>query len=398
MTVLCIACYFKGNEFIRACKQQGCRVLLITSQHLADEPWPRDHLDAIHYVPEEDEDWDLDNLIKGVSYLARTEAIDRIVPLDDYDLEKAAALREHLRVPGMGDTRVRYFRDKLAMRQQAQEAGIAVPAFVPVVNHEVLHAFTQQVPAPWVLKPRSAASAVGIKKIREAAQLWQLVEELGDEQSFYLLERFVPGDIYHVDSIVYDRQVLFARVHRYADPPMAVAHEGGVFATHSIEYGTDEEQALQHINREVIRAMGLLHGVSHTEFIQAHEDGRLYFLETSARVGGANIAEMLEASSGLNLWREWAKIEALPPGAAYTLPAVRDDHSGILLSLARQFHPDTSAYDDPEVVWRMEKDYHAGLIVASPSLDRVKELLASYTERFYHDFVAVQPLPDKPTS
>ena len=59
-------------------------------------------------------------------FLARTRLIDRIVPLDDYDVETAAALREHLRVPGMGDTTARYFRDKLAMRVQARDRGLQV--------------------------------------------------------------------------------------------------------------------------------------------------------------------------------------------------------------------------------------------------------------------------------
>ena len=60
----------------------------------------------------------------------------------------------------------------------------------------------ERVPAPWVLKPRSEASAIGIKKMHAPDEVWRTLEQLGDRQSFYLLERFVPGDIFHVDSIV----------------------------------------------------------------------------------------------------------------------------------------------------------------------------------------------------
>jgi len=74
-----------------------------------------------------------DEVIRGVSFLARTRLIDRIVALDDYDVWTAANLREHLRLPGMGDTSVRYFRDKLAMRVKAQQHGILVPDFVHVL-------------------------------------------------------------------------------------------------------------------------------------------------------------------------------------------------------------------------------------------------------------------------
>jgi hypothetical protein len=81
------------------------------------------------------------DVIYGVSFVARKEKIDRMVALDDFDVEKAAALREHLRVPGMGDTTARYFRDKLAMRLRATEMEIPVPEFIHVLNHNELNEF-----------------------------------------------------------------------------------------------------------------------------------------------------------------------------------------------------------------------------------------------------------------
>jgi biotin carboxylase len=397
MNVLCIATYFKGETFLEACHRLGHRVYLLTAEDLKDEPWPREHIEDIFYLPGDEDSWRREDLIAGVSYLARTIKFDRIVPLDDFDLEKAALLREHLRIPGMGDTRTRYFRDKLAMRTQARDHGIPVPAFVHVLNYDEIRRFARSVPAPWVLKPRSSASAAGIKKIHSEAQLWTEIEKLGDEQSFYLLEQFIPGDIYHVDAIVFGEEVVFARAHRYLDPPLQVAHEGGIFATANIPYDAPEETSLLQMNADVIRAMGLRAGVSHTEFIRAG-DGQLFFLETSARVGGAHIAEMLEASSGVNLWAEWARIETLPAGETYQLPPIRRDYSGVIISLARQEHPDLSGYTDPEIVWRLNKPFHAGLIVRSSSYDRVQSLLRSYIDRFYRDFFASVPAPEKPTS
>ena len=53
--------------------------------------------------------------------------------------------------------------------------------------------------------------------------------------------------------------------------------------------------------------------------------------------------------------------------------------------------PDLSDYNDPEVVWRMSKRYHAGLIISSPDAARVESMLESYAERFARDFLAVMP-------
>jgi biotin carboxylase len=395
LTILCIASYEKGQAFMREVKRQGCRVFLLTADKLREADWPRESLDDIFYMPDL---YKRQDVIHGVSYLARSEIIDRIVPLDDYDLEVAAALREHLRVPGMGDTTTRYFRDKLAMRVRAQNHGILVPDFVHVLNYDRLRHYMDHVPAPWVLKPRSEASAVGIKKIHNAQELWDALDLLGDRQSYYVLERFVPGDVYHVDSIIFNREVLMAQAHQYSQPPMSVVYEGGLFRSETVQRGSADEEALRAMNEKLVSTLGLVRGITHTEFIKGRDDGRFYFLETAARVGGANISDLVEAETGISLWEEWAKIEIAGEDGEYQLPPIRQDYAGILISLARQEYPDTSAYHDPEIVWRLNKRHHAGLVVASSEQNRVHELLDQYTARFYNDFFATQPAPTKPTS
>jgi hypothetical protein len=397
MTILCLASYEKGHEFLREAKRQGCAVLLLTSESLQGKAdWPSDSIDEIFYMPDQNHEWNRSDTVKAVSYLARTRVIDRIVALDDFDVELAASLREHLRIPGMGETTVRHFRDKLSMRMKAREAGINVPDFVHVLNYDALRRFMEKTPAPWVLKPRSLAGAIGIKKIHRAEELWPAIESLGDMQSHYLLEQFVPGDIFHVDCIVAEKQVVFAIASGYGRPPMEVSHGGGIFTTRILERESDDAMNLLAENRRVMSALGMVRGVSHTEFIKARSDGRIYFLETSARVGGAHIVELVEAATGLNLWAEWAKVEVAGAAGGYQPPPVNRDYAALLISLARQEHPDTSAYNDPEVVWRLVQDHHAGLIVKSPSAKRVRELLSAYEPRFTEDFYAYQPPRDKP--
>ena len=391
-TILCIASYEKGHEFLRQCKRQGWRVILLTSKSLQDKAnWPVESIDEIFYIADIKHLWDMKDVIYGVSYMARTEQIDRIVALDDYDVERAAALREHLRVPGVGDTGARYFRDKLAMRRAAAAAGIAVPKFVHILNYQRIAEYLNEVPPPYVLKPRLQAGAIGIKKVENPDELWGLIHELDDEQSFYVLEKYVPGQVHHVDSVIHQGKVLLGVAHQYAIPPMEVAHEGRVFSTRTMIRGTEDEEGLQKINQDLLRTVGLQNGVSHTEFIKSQEDGQFYFLETSARVGGAHIVELVEASTGLNLWAEWAKIETLTENEKYTLPSHRNDYGGLLVSLAKQEWPDLSGYDAPEVFWRLKKKHHAGVIIQSPNYERVTHLLHEYTERFYQDFFTSGP-------
>ena len=398
MNILCLASYEKGHEFLRQAKRQGCGVMLVTSLSLQGKAeWPAEAIDEIFYMPDQDHGWNRADTIKAVSYLARTRAIDRVVALDDFDVDMAASLREHLRLPGMGETTVRHFRDKLAMRMKARENGLNVPDFVHVLNHGALARFMENTPAPWVLKPRSMAGAIGIKKIHRAEELWPALELLGDMQSFYLLEQFVPGDIFHVDSIVSEKQVVFAIASGYGRPPMEVSHGGGIFTTSILERESDDALRLVAENERAMAALGMVRGVSHTEFIKARTDGRIHFLETSARVGGAHIVDLVEAATGLNLWAEWAKVEVAGEDGGYRPPVPNRDYAALLISLSRQQHPDTSAYNDAEIVWRMVQDHHAGLLLKSPSAARIRELLSAYEPRFTKDFYAYEPPRDKPS-
>jgi biotin carboxylase len=392
-TLLCLASYFKGEPFLEKAHELGCHLILITKEKLAEESWPMDSIDERYLMPELGQQPDI---TYAVSYLARERTLDRIIPLDDYDVETAAQLREHLRLPGMGTTRARYFRDKLAMRMAASAAGLAVPAFTPVFNYEQLHAFMEDVPPPWVLKPRSEAGAMGIKKVNHRDEVWHWLKELGDQQSFFLLEQYVPGEVFHTDGIMHDGDVVFAIASRYGQPPMDVAHGGGVFITRTLPREDEVGSELLALNKQLQQALGMHRGATHTEFIRG-QDGTIYFLETAARVGGANIHEMVQAATGVNLWHEWAKLEVAEiHGEAYTPPAPRDGYAGLLVCLARQEWPDLSGYSEPEVVWQLHKKQHAGLIVRSDDEARVQALIDEYSNRFAGDFLAVVPPVDKP--
>jgi hypothetical protein len=394
-TILCITSYEKGQAFMRQAKEQGSTVYLLTVEKLRDADWPRDQIDEIFYMPSLFNEQDM---IYAVSYLARTRPLDRIVALDDYDVEMAASLREHLRIPGMGDTTARYFRDKLAMRVRAKDRGVRVPDFVHVLNYDHIRDFMQGVPAPWVLKPRSEASSLGIKKINSADEFWPAVDTLGDRQSYYVLEQYVPGNVFHVDSIVSEKEVVFAEVHGYAKPPFDVMHGGGIFVTRTLPRESEDAVALRALNEQLLESLGFVRGVTHAEFIKGQEDGEFYFLECAARVGGANIVELVEASTGLNLWAEWARIEIRGEDMPYELPPRRSDYGGLIISLAKQEWPDLSGYVDPEIAWRMKRKNHAGLAVCADNPQRVQELLDSYIPRFYNDFHTSLPVPDKPSN
>jgi biotin carboxylase len=393
LTILCIATYFKGEAYLRECRRLGCIVLLLTADSLAGADWPRDSIDELHTVPRGASDADIR---RRVDRIALKRRIDRIAALDDFDVETGAMLREHLQLPGIGRTIASGYRDKLAMRVRARAMGLRVPEFSAVFNDQELHEFTERVPGPWVLKPRSSAAAIGIKKVANRDELWRALEAAGDERSNGVLEQFVNGDVYHVDSIVWNGRVVFSVAFKYGRPPMEVSHQGGLFITRRLPDDSAEAKRLLEANQRLQNGLGLHRGVSHTEFIGAADDGGVVFLETSARVGGAFIVDTIEAATAVNLWREWARLDATPKGSDYAVPPHRRDYAGIVLTLARQEWPDMSAYDDPDIVTTIRKPHHAGVVFAAPDPQRIETLIGAYTERFYRDFFATAPPPERP--
>ena len=393
---LCIASYEKGQDFLRQMAEMGVRPTLLTVNKLRDAGWPREALEDVATMPE---DLTREQILNTVAWMARGRRFDRVVALDEFDIETAAQLREHMRIPGMGLTTSAYYRDKLAMRTNARENGFLVPEFCRVLNYDEVRQYMARVPAPWLLKPRSEASALGIRKIHDAEQLWRALDELGDRQSHFLLERFVPGDIFHVDSIVSGGRVVFSCAHQYGRPPMQVMHEGGVFTTRTVDRDSAEWRELTELNARLAPAQGMERGVTHAEYIRSHGDGRFYFLEIAARVGGAFIVDLVEAATGVNLWREWARIEVADlRGEPYELPQTYAEYAGSVLCLAQTAEPDTSQFAAPEIVHRMKKHHHAGLIVRSPRPERVRELVEEYSEEFARLYLATMPAPEKPTA
>jgi biotin carboxylase len=399
LNIVCVATFFKGGDFMRECHAHGCNVILITKEKMQHEDWPRDILSGIFVLPN---DASVELFLDLISHISSTTKPDRIVALEEFDVVIAALAREHLCMAGMSSNTAKTFRDKLSMSVKARTAGIKVPDFVPAINHEEINEYLERVPPPWVLKPRSDVSAIGIRKLEHAAEAWSAIEELNQRESlrerasYHLIARFVPGEVFHVDSLVHQKKVAFAGVNKYGRPPLQVAHGGGAYVSQTIAHDSAEKKKLLEINRGLIKAMGLESGATHAEFIKSETDGEFYFLEIAARVGGAYIADVLEAASGINLWREWARLEIDAAADTRLKLKPRKEHAGIILSLARQEYPDTTAYDDLEIVYRVKKKHHAGLIVRSPRLERVSELLDDYGLRFAEDFVAVLPPMERP--
>lgn len=385
---LCLASSEKGHDFLRKCAELGVRPTLLARDTLRDAAWPREVLEDLAPMPP---GLTRDQILNTVCGMSRERRFDRIVALDDGDLETAAYLREQLRIPGMGITTAAYYRDRLAMRMSARDSGFPVPEFCRVLNYGELREYMNRVPPPWLLKPRIVGSAERMRRIDEPQQLWSAVNELGNRRNQYLLEKFVRGDVFHVDAIVSECDVPFSVVHRCRRQPMDAGGECGVLSIRTVDRGSRDWMELIALNAGLAPSFGMVRGITHAEYLRG-DDGGYYFLEIAARVGGAFFADLVEVSTGVNLWREWAQLEVGHlRGKTYLSPEWFDGYAGSVLCLAPEGELDTGDFRAPEIVVRMNKNHHSGLILRSLEAGRIEQLVEEYSGEFARRLLARRP-------
>jgi biotin carboxylase len=396
--IVCIASFFKGNDFFEECHEAGWRVTLVTRKGLLDEPWAWTALSDVKTV---ENNATAEDYIRVAANVAGVRPIDRIVGIDEFDVLTAAKAREHLQIEGISNSFALRFRDKLRMRNLALKIGLSCPEFTGAFHSEAIDRFLDDVPAPWIIKPRTEVNAFGIRKCETKEEIWRVLSELDarhtwrDHPSQYLIERFIEGRVFHVDSVVADGKVSACGASVYGETPMKVSHGGGVFTTSVLPYKSKETKELEKLNKKLLKGFEYERGVAHAEFLQCAETGKFYLIEVAARVGGAHIADVLDFACGFNLWREWAKLEIADDENPYQLPKSRREYAGIALALAKEETPDTSDYTDAEIVRRISKPKHVGLIFCSQKHERIAELLGIYTERITRDFLAVAPKKER---
>jgi biotin carboxylase len=396
--IVCIASEHKGNEFLETAHDAGWRVTLVTRKKLLDSPWP---WSSINDVKEVKDDALPVDYIRAITNVVGSQRIDRVVGLDEFDVITAALAREHLQLPGLTSSYLRRFRDKLTMRNVASSGGIPCPDYIGAFNHDEINAFLERVPPPWIVKPRSEVSAFGIRKCETPGQVWDVLNDLDkrntwrDHPSQFQIEKFIEGRVFHVDSVVNKGKVVAAGVSQYGTAPFKVTHHGGVFTSSTVPYRSIARKELERLNAALLKAFEYDRGVAHAEFLQSDATGQFYLLEVACRVGGAYIANVHEHANGFNLWREWAKLETATNDDPYKPPKLRREYGGIALALAKTDEPDTSHYTDEEIVYRIIKPKHVGMIFRSKRQDRIGKLLDIYTERITADFLAIVPAKER---
>ncbi len=228
----------------------------------------------------------------------------KVLALSEFDLVTGGLVREALGTPGYTPQQVRRFTDKVVMKQAILAAGLRAPRYLPLIEASTAEALIDRLGLPLILKPRVGASSRGVSKVETAEQLAAALRDINPVD--YECEQYVAGDIYHVDGLVRDDELLFHSASRYINTCLAFNH--GIPLGSVLLEPSARRTDLISFTKAALRALELRSGAFHLEIIIGPGD-EPYFLEIGARVGGGEIPFLGQALFGLDMMRAWVDIE-----------------------------------------------------------------------------------------
>jgi hypothetical protein len=257
-------------------------------------------------------DLDLSGVVElSAIELAESEPISRLVAHSEYDLLRAAHLREFLRVPGQGVESANAYRDKVVMKEYMVRAGIQVAAFQRCTSPVDLFDFARKHGLPLVMKPVDSSGSHNVSVVRDFAALRQAAaeESLNGNPGSQMIESFVPGSMYHVNGLVSTLDEDFFAPCAYINGALDY-QTGGLFGSRTIDPGTPLASRLVAFTKEVLKALPSADPLAfHAEIFHTPDD-RLVLCEIAARTAGSLTIELIERSYGVNLHRAWARAQA----------------------------------------------------------------------------------------
>jgi biotin carboxylase len=236
-------------------------------------------------------------LLAAARFLANFDgrSVERVLALTERLLLPAALVRDELDLPGQRMAEALPFRNKLAMKRHVRAAGIRVPDFAAYSTDSALRLLDEHKRV--VIKPVSEAGSrdvfivsdfEGIRKFESAFQA--RVEE-------FEVEEFIEGDLFHVDSLVQNGQVVAATAGRSVGSTTAFESQAA-FCDIAVPAGVELERLLD-FNRDVLASHSSFTGVSHHEIF--HSGDELVFCEIAARAGGGGIVPAFARRTGIHL-------------------------------------------------------------------------------------------------
>jgi biotin carboxylase len=296
MAILCIARSIK-IDFATWLQDSGEDLYVITSTMLPNQ----DRYRMVRFV----DDHDVGGLteLTGIQ-IGNAVPFTHVLPHSEYDLIRAARLRQRFQIPGQTVESARAYRDKVVMKEHMQRAGIRVANFRRVESPCDVVEFVEEHGFPVVAKPTDGCSSKGVRVIAGHSELDHFLREQSGEG--YMVESFVRGHMYHMNGVILADGSAVIIPGTYITTSLDF-QTAGLYGERIIDPRTALARRLVAFTRKVIAALPAVPALGfHAEVFHTPED-ELFLCEIASRTGGSLMGEIVEHSYGFNIHRAWIR-------------------------------------------------------------------------------------------
>ncbi|MFC8224067.1 ATP-grasp domain-containing protein [Streptomyces sp. NPDC057362] len=258
--------------------------------------------------------------------------IDEIIAMAEFDLLRAARLRDLLALPGQSEHSATAFRDKLVMKDLLSEAGVPLAPYTAAPNATSLVRFTREHGFPVVVKPRRGGGSAGVQVLRDDNELWAYAAQFdglgGDDGAPLLVEAYVDHELFHVDGLLVDGRAVLMWPSSQGTTTCLGMLEGRMLHSAMLDADDPLLDQLCKLARTVLETLPTpTTTIFHAE-IFGTADG-LLFNEIACRMAGGRIEDQIREGFGVHLPE--LCVRALTAGTLSDIPAEPPRIGGLAL-------------------------------------------------------------------
>jgi biotin carboxylase len=301
-----ISPHFPENflDFAKELRAKGVNTLGI-----ADEPYDnlpqvlKDNLTAYYQVQDME---DYDQVYRAVAWFAHKYGrIDRIESHNEHWLELDARLRTDFNVFGYHNEDMARIKFKSGMKTIFREIGLKVARGRVFKDAADARKLVKELGLPVIIKPDNGVGAGDTHKIKTQDELAHFLEEEMHADVTYIMEEFIAGDIVTYDGLVdKDGQVVFASSMEYSTPVVDMVTNQEDMYFYVNPNVSDELDAM---GRKILKAFNTRERFFHLEFFRT-ATGDILPLEVNMRPPGGSSVDMMNYSSDISVFREYANV------------------------------------------------------------------------------------------
>lgn len=223
------------------------------------------------------------------------------------DIIRAAKLREALKIQGQNPESALAFRNKVRMKDHLKYSGVNLPTYTLIESPDTVKWFSEKHGFPVVIKPVAESGSTGVTILYNEGEMNRF---LGSVMNYSDLEveTFVEGQMYHIDGLVVNDEIIFIQPYKYVNDCLAY-RKNTFLGGRSVSPNDKIYHDLIDTVKKVITHLPSPKNMAFHAEVWEKSNGELVFCEIASRPGGATVGLSIEYGFNFNIDKLWLLVE-----------------------------------------------------------------------------------------